>query len=64
MRSGTWEHDLRNAVNGALLSVVVARRLLAQGDVERAEALLVDTQAACERGVELLSGPQPRTKEE
>lgn len=58
-RPPAWEHDLRNAVNGALLSVTVARRLLAQGDMERATALLADTQAACERASALLSGPFP-----
>jgi hypothetical protein len=58
-RAQRWQHELRNAVNGALLSVVVARRLLAQGEVERADALLADTQAACERGRELLSEPPP-----
>ncbi|MBJ6980051.1 hypothetical protein [Luteimonas sp. MC1895] len=63
-RSQAWEHDLRNAVNGALLSVVVARRLLAQGDVERAEALLADTQAACERGRELLSEPPSPSRDD
>lgn len=62
-RPPAWEHDLRNAINGALISVAVARRLLAQGDVERAAVLLADTQAACERGRELLSGPSPSSSQ-
>jgi len=50
-----WDHELRNAVNGALLSVVVARQLLAQNDIERAAGFLADAQDACERAQQLLA---------
>lgn len=45
----TWLHDLRNAINTALMSTNVARRLLESGDTERALGFLVDAEAACDR---------------
>ena len=63
MRTGSaqWQHELRNAANGALLSVTVARRLLAQGQQAQAAGFLDDAQAACERLQQLLEPPSGDT---
>lgn len=53
--SEQWQHDLRNAVNVALLAVTVAERLLQQGDAAHAVQFLVDTREACERAQGLLA---------
>ncbi|HST45187.1 MAG TPA: hypothetical protein VLK29_08180 [Luteimonas sp.] len=44
-----WLHDLRNAINTALMSTNVARRLMEGGDVDRALGFLQDAEAACDR---------------
>ncbi len=44
-----WEHDLRNAVNAALIAANVVRMLLENGESQRAIAFIVDIQDACER---------------
>lgn len=56
---GQWQHDLRNAVNSALLSVTVAKRLLEQGATPRANLFIDDALRACERAQQLLeASPQ------
>ena len=44
-----WLHDLRNAVNTALMSVSVARRLMDAGDNTRAHPFVVEAEDACDR---------------
>ena len=43
-----WLHELRNAINSALISTSVARSLLEAGDTARAMSFVLDAQAACE----------------
>jgi len=43
-----WLHELRNAINSALISTSVARSLLESGDTARAMSFVLDAQAACE----------------
>ena len=45
----TWLHDLRNAINTALISTNVARRLMEGGETARALAFIADAEAACDR---------------
>jgi len=58
-RSTETDHALRNAVNSALLSATVARRLLAQGQATDAAEFLADACQACERAQHLLGGAAP-----
>jgi hypothetical protein len=44
-----WEHDLRNAVNAALIAANVVRTLLENGESQRAISFVIDIQDACER---------------
>jgi hypothetical protein len=60
--SDRWWHDLRNAVNSALLSASVAERLHQRGEFEQAGVFLRDVRSACERASELLRAQQ-RTKD-
>lgn len=58
-RSPETDHALRNAVNSALLSATVARRLLEQGQASDAAEFLADACQACERAQRLLGGAAP-----
>lgn len=53
-----WLHELRNAVNSALVSTSVVKSLLEDGDAAGAMSFVVDAQAACERcRLLVLEGP-------
>jgi hypothetical protein len=47
-------HDLRNAANTVMLSVVVAKRLLESGEGERALGFLSEAELSCKKFRELL----------
>jgi hypothetical protein len=47
-------HDLRNAANTVMLSVVVAKRLLETGEGERALGFLSEAEHSCKKFRELL----------
>ena len=55
MSRAEWLHDLRNAVNTALMSTSVVERLIKQGDTVRALIFLADARDACERSRVLLA---------
>jgi len=62
-RGVQWLHDLRNAVNTALISTSVVRGLLDQGDAARALPFVIDAQDACKRCRVLLSDALPQALE-
>lgn len=49
MNDEVWLHELRNAVNSALVSTSVVKSLLEDGDAAGAMSFVVDAQEACER---------------
>lgn len=58
-----WLHELRNAANCAGISLELARRMLAHGDVERAGEMLEQSEAAWRQCRTLLSSHDQAMRE-